>query len=320
MSATTGVAGAAGAWTTGAAGGGDTAAGARFPCWRYQYPPAPPPSRSTANSTNTPPLDRFGCSFGRSTRGAKRRPLAGTGVTGGARGATCSVGSSAESAALGRGRSVIGPLRPAVTGCSGHTAVANSSIVVKRCAGSLAMARCTAAPGTWDVAPHVARGGRILEDVLVEVGVDRVAAERELSRDQAVAHHAQRVLVGAAVHRLALGLLGRHVMGRADDHPGAGEAARGLQRLRDAEVGQHDPAVVVEQDVRRLHVAVHDATLVGVPQRAPPQHALDESIRAFSRRRPRTIDVLHSVVEAALALDAVDRDDVGVVGRAASSL
>ena len=66
-------------------------------------------------------------------------------------------------------------------------------------------------------------------------------------------------------------------MRRPDDHPGAGEAARRLQRFRDAEIGQHDAAVVVEHDIGRFHVAMDDAALVRVAERACrfPQHALD---------------------------------------------
>ena len=62
-------------------------------------------------------------------------------------------------------------------------------------------------------------------------------------------------------------LLGRHVLRRARDHAGGRQAGRGLEDLRDAEVREVDTAVVVEQHVRRLHVAVDDALAVRVVER-----------------------------------------------------
>src|SRR5437660_3161509 len=48
--------------------------------------------------------------------------------------------------------------------------------------------------------------------------------------------------------RSAFRLFRRHVVRRTDDHTSAGEAACGLQRLRDAEIGQHHPAVVRSEE------------------------------------------------------------------------
>ena len=91
---------------------------------------------------------------------------------------------------------------------------------------------------------------------------DRVLRlERDAAREQLVEDDADRVEVAARVERLAPALLGRHVLGRADDEARAsssgradvarlaGAYARELGDLRDAEVAHlHDvarPALVV---------------------------------------------------------------------------
>ncbi|HXE82593.1 MAG TPA: hypothetical protein VN513_04565, partial [Gemmatimonadales bacterium] len=78
--------------------------------------------------------------------------------------------------------------------------------------------------------------------------MNRIAGVRQLTGHHAIANHGERVLVGSAVDDATLGLLRRHVMRGPDDHPGPGESAGGLQRLGDAEVGQHHAAIVVEHD------------------------------------------------------------------------
>ena len=66
-----------------------------------------------------------------------------------------------------------------------------------------------------------------------------------------------------------LDLLGGHVLRRADDLAGAGQRQvlrLAAHQLRDAEVGDLHPALLVEQDVFRLDVAVDHAVVVGVLQ------------------------------------------------------
>ncbi len=148
-----------------------------------------------------------------------------------------------------------------------------------------------------------------------------IAGVRQLTRYHPVADDAERILVRPAVDRGAFRLFGRHVVRCADDHAGAGEAAGGLQSLGDAEIGQHHAAVVVEHDVGGLHVAVHHATLMRMAERAGrfPEHTLDIVVmqRLFLIEHvleSSTHDVLHDeIVEPAFALDAVDRNDVGVI-------
>ena len=85
--------------------------------------------------------------------------------------------------------------------------------------------------------------------------------------------------------------LGGHVPHRADDVAGVRQVV-GADRLGQAEVGHPDVAVAVQQQVRRLDVAVQDALAVGVGQRlghldADPRHALGKpavGLREESRR------------------------------------
>ena len=111
---------------------------------------------------------------------------------------------------------------------------------------------------------------------------DRLALEQLLAGEHLEQHPAEGPDVGAPVDRLALGLLGRHVGGGAQDHPGqrsgggerrrvgrvaASPSAGDLQRLGQAEVEHLDLAIGGDHDVGRLEVAVDHAGLVGGLQR-----------------------------------------------------
>ena len=91
--------------------------------------------------------------------------------------------------------------------------------------------------------------------------------------------------------------------------------------VRDAEVGHQRAARArLEQDVVRLHVAVHDAAPVRVRER--PRHLAQHARRVGGRKRTAraqslaerlALDVAHDEEdEAARLADAMDRDDVRV--------
>ena len=150
-----------------------------------------------------------------------------------------------------------------------------------------------------------------------------VGRERGLAHDHLVEHHPQRVEVGPAVEGLALGLLGREVRGRAHHRPDVGQVVAGAagQRGGDAEVGHLHLAVVADDDVAELHVAVHQPGAVGAAERVG--HVRGDLRGPVGAERSggsqhvghaAAHDVLHDdVVGALLLAPVVDADDVGVV-------
>ena len=92
------------------------------------------------------------------------------------------------------------------------------------------------------------------------------AVERAPAGEALDEHEPEGVDVGRRPHLASLELLGRDVRHRADGLVGSGDP-RAAEEAGDAEVGQPDRAVVVEHEVRRLHVAMHDALAVDVVER-----------------------------------------------------
>ena len=151
--------------------------------------------------------------------------------------------------------------------------------------------------------------------------LERVCAlERQLSREHPVEDHAEGVDVARRPGGLAGCLLGRDVRGRSEHRPGFGQR-RAIADLRDPEVGDLRPALVVEEDVRGLEVAVDEAARVGLRE---PGGDLGSDLERLlvrqrsSREQPvfersaRQVLEHHVAVAVALAV-VVDAADVGVV-------
>ncbi len=147
-----------------------------------------------------------------------------------------------------------------------------------------------------------------------------LALERLVAGQHLVEHHAQREEVGPVVHLLALDLLRRHVVGRAEELTLLGEV-RAVEP-GDAEVRDLHPVVRGDEDVRRLDVAVDDPVRMRVVQRVP--HLGDGVDHELHRQRlvvleqelqVRPAHVLHGdegdPVLARLH-HVVDGDDVGM--------
>ena len=138
-------------------------------------------------------------------------------------------------------------------------------------------------------------------DDLVRDRREVVPGERLLLRQELVQDDAKREEIAAPVHDLAGHLLGRHVVRRPEELPRRRQT-RAVD-LRDPEVRDLHGAVVREDDVRRLHVAMHDAPAVRVVEGVPDaRHDLGDPVV-----RKRHL-VLQDLLEV-LALDVLHRDE-----------
>ncbi len=167
------------------------------------------------------------------------------------------------------------------------------------------------------------RGGRdVLVDVLVG-DLDRaVRLVRLVAGEHLVDEYAGGVHVGPGVGLAVDHQLGGEVGDRPDqDPPGRGVLRLGVDRARQAEVGDLDPAVVGEQDVLRLHVTVQDAGVVG--GREGGEHRLDHRQGPGGRHRRfladqvahrQAGDVLHHQEERPVVVTGVEDGDHVVVG------
>ena len=158
----------------------------------------------------------------------------------------------------------------------------------------------------------------------VRVHLRRVALGRvrDASAEHLVEHAAQRVHVRARVDRAGLELLGRGVVDRAHEHALARE--RVLPHvLGQPEVAEQREPFLVEQDVRGLDVAVHEAELVRGLQPVgdlldDPHAVLDVEPAARHQRAGEVgaVDVAHRHVQQAVLLTGVvDRDHARMLDR-----
>ena len=119
-----------------------------------------------------------------------------------------------------------------------------------------------------EIRPLIPHLRRRLQQVGLEDGDLGVPRVRGLSGQARVEHAPERVDVRAGVHVPALDLLGRGEVRSADEEPSSRQPARG-GGLGHAEIGQVDAIRVPDQeDVRGLHVPVHEPVLVRGVERA----------------------------------------------------
>jgi hypothetical protein len=171
--------------------------------------------------------------------------------------------------------------------------------------------------------PHRLDGGERLVLLLGQQREEPGALPRLAAGEHLPGDEAQAVQIGAAVDGGAVHLLGRHVGRRAECRARLREARVLLVAAGDPEVREQGAiGLRVEEDVLRLHVAVHDAARVHGGQRGGDvaQHALgalrwEGALLANDVLERAPAHELHDEGEPALAQppDRMDGDDVRVV-------
>ena len=142
-------------------------------------------------------------------------------------------------------------------------------MLVKRSIGVRASAWCNCARDiSRDAVPKRGDVGRRLYEALRDNGLYVRSGERRFADEHLVEHAAERVLVAASVDGFTRRLFRADVRRRSHRHPRLGHSrlAHRADRLADAEVGD-EHVTVLQQNVLRFHVAVHDPLLVRVRKR-----------------------------------------------------
>jgi hypothetical protein len=133
--------------------------------------------------------------------------------------------------------------------------------------------------------------------------------ERQPPGQQLVQDDAERVHVSGHARRLAASLLGRRIRRRHQPHrrPRVRDIrVRGIEVFRDPEVEQTHAAVLLDENVRRLEVAMHDAVFVRVLYGST--HGAEERKTLDDPRMPRyavlgerhAVHVLHDEPRSAI--------------------
>ena len=161
----------------------------------------------------------------------------------------------------------------------------------------------------------------LLVDLLQGDGDGVVALKGHLARGGLVHDDAQGVDVGGGAKLLALRLLGRDVVGGAQDGVVLREVA--VLGASDAEVHHLDVAIGLHHDVLRLDVAVDDVVTVGHGERLGNLGAnlgnllaVEGAVLLDAALEVGAAQVLHDdVVRVAVLAPVIDRDDVRALQR-----
>ena len=155
-------------------------------------------------------------------------------------------------------------------------------------------------------------------NLVVNDGKRRIRAERHAPDHQFVEDDAQRIQISARVEiAVAHRLFGRDVMRRAQQNVMAERAVAQLRHPCQPEVGHVRNAIVVDDDVRGLDVAVQHTLTMRVIERVAnrrhqAQNLLDGQRRGveFSLERA-SFDVLHDQIRSPIEfVNVEDRDNV----------
>ena len=187
------------------------------------------------------------------------------------------------------------------------SSAAVSSAVISRCVGSFSMSRTYRSSSSWGIVTQVAEAKNRFEQVAIHLLSHRrvaIVAERRATGEQKTQRATQGVQIRAVIHRVCIvPLLGGHVVGSAQHLPRLRELPRlGTvgQQPRQPEVEHFHLALLGEQQIRRLDVAMDQALGVGRRQaeRRVPHHHTSIRDAPWSTgldvlRQVHAFDILH---------------------------